>query len=223
MRDLGKAFTFLFKDPSWVSKSLIAALWMILCIVGIGFLVLAGYYIQVTQRVMRREPVVLPGWNDIGAKLFLGLKFFAVFFIYLLPVLILIFPAVALAVAGEMSDNAELYGVLVSVYLFGFALFVIPFAITLTLLSPIICYRFAEREKIGDAIDIVRILPLFKSQWQNSLIVALITAALQSFAGIGILFLLVGVFFTIFYAYLVSAYMNGLLGLEQKEFGVAAQ
>jgi hypothetical protein len=217
MKDLGKAFSFLFKDPNWVRKSLIAALWMILCLVGIGFFVLAGYLVQVTQRAMRGEEPALPAWNDIGVKLALGFKLFVVFLIYIVPIVVLAFPAITLGIAGELTDNPDLFGVIAAVYMFGFALFVIPYAIALSLLTPTICYRFAASEKIRDAIDVVRNVSLFTRNWQNSLIVALISAGLQSFAGIGVLFFFVGMFFTVFYAYLVSAYLTGLLGREQTE------
>jgi hypothetical protein len=223
MKDLAKAFSFLFKDPSWMSKCLIAALWMVLCLLGIGLFVLAGYLLQVTQRVMRREEPTLPAWNDIGAKFVLGLKLFAVFLIYLFPILLLAFPGIALGIAGEITGNTDLFGVIVAVYMFGFTLFVIPYAIALSLLTPIICYRLAQTEKIRDAIDIVRNLSLFKQNWQNTLIVALIAAGLQSFAGIGVLFFFVGVFFTVFYAYLVGAYLTGLLGREQQDPEAASQ
>lgn len=216
MKDLGKAFTFLFKDPQWVSKTAIAALWMILCVFLVGFFVLAGYFVQVTQRVMRREENPLPSWDGIGVKLVLGLKYAVVYLIYLLPVFILLFPVIGLAIATEVSGNEDAIGVAATVYLFGFTLFIIPYSLALTLFTPIITYRFAERERIGDAIDIVRVVGLFKRNWQNSLVVALIVAAIQSFAGIGIFLFLIGVFFTIFYAYLTGSYLSGLLYLESQ-------
>ena len=94
MKDLGKAFSAYFKDPQWFSKTLIAILWMFLCIVGIGIFVLAGYFVQVTQRVMRKEEIVLPSWGDIGSKIVTGFKFCVAYFVYMIPIFILFAPGV---------------------------------------------------------------------------------------------------------------------------------
>ena len=98
---------------------------------------------------------------------------------------------------------------------FGFTLIVIPYSLAFALLIPIISYRFAERERISDALDIGTILRLFKRNWQNTIVVALIVVGIESFAFVGIIFFLVGVLFTMFYTYLVSAHMHGQLYLEQ--------
>ncbi|HUI66384.1 MAG TPA: hypothetical protein VL126_16180, partial [Bacteroidota bacterium] len=62
----------------------------------------------------------------------------------------------------------------------------------------------------------------FRINWQNTLVVAVITVGIESFAFIGIFLFLVGILFTLFYVYLVSAYMHGLLFLElPQERGVS--
>lgn len=214
MKDIGKAFSLPFKDPSWASKFVIAALFMLLCLIGIGIPVIVGYLIQVTQRVIRREEPALPEWSDIGVKFVLGFKYCVVYLIYLIPVLLLLIPVIGLAVATSTSDAPEMVGVLSIIYMFGFTLLVIPYSLLLTAIFPIVAYRFALREKIGDAIDLGRIFKDFRVNWQNTAVVALIAIGIQSFAFIGILFFLIGVFFTVFYVYLVSAAMHGLLYLD---------
>ena len=214
MKDIGKAFSLPFKDPSWASKFLIAGLFMLLCILGIGFPIIVGYLIQVTQRVIRREEPPLPEWNDIGVKFVLGFKYCIVYLIYMIPVFLLVIPVIGLAVATSTSDAPDMVGVLTVIYMFGFTLLVVPYALFLTALFPIVAYRFALREKISDAIDIGQIFRDFRGNWQNTVVVALVAVGIQSFAFIGILFVLIGVFFTVFYVYLVSAAMHGLLYLE---------
>ena len=214
MKDIGKAFSLPFKDPSWVSKFVIAALFMLLCLVGIGIPVMVGYLIQVTQRIMRREETVLPQWSDIGVKFVIGFKYCVVYVIYLIPVMLLVIPVIGLAVATGTADAPEMVGVLAIVYMFGFTLLVIPYSLLLTAISPIIAYRFALRERIRDGIDLGVIFRDFRLHWQNTVVVALITIGIQLFAFIGLFFFLIGVFFTVFYVYLVSAGMHGLLYLE---------
>jgi hypothetical protein len=214
MKDIGKAFSLPFKDPSWASKFVIAALFMLLCLLGIGIPVIVGYLIQVTQRVIRHEEPALPEWSDIGVKFVLGFKYCVVYLIYLIPVFLLVIPVIGLAVATSTTDAPEMVGVLSIIYIFGFTLLVIPYSLLLTAIFPIVAYRFALREKISDAIDLGKIFKDFRINWQNTAVVALIAIGIQSFAFIGILFFLIGVFFTVFYVYLVSAAMHGLLYLD---------
>ncbi len=216
MRDIGKAFSFPFKDPEWVGKFLLAAVFMLLSLLGIGIFIMIGYFIQVTQRVMREEPNPLPEWTDIGIKFVVGFKFVVVYFVYLVPVLLLIVPMMVLSFVAELSHQPEVIGVATAVYLFGFILLIIPYSLALTALIPIISYRFAERERITDALDIAEVIRLFRRNWQGTVVVALIVVGIESFAPIGILFFLIGVFFTMFYAYLVSAYLHGALYLERE-------
>jgi len=222
MKDIGKAFSFPFKDQGWIGKFLIAAVFMILSIVGIGIFILAGYLIQVTQRVMRREEELLPEWSDIGIKFIIGFKFVVVYMVYILPVLLLLLPMMVLSILAEVSHQPEVLGVVTVVYLFGFILLIIPYSLALTALMPIISYRFAERERISDALDIAEIIRHFRRNWQSAVVVALVAVGLESFAPIGILFFLIGVFFTLFYAYLVSAYLHGALYLDRGTEVVAA-
>jgi len=222
MKDIGKAFSAPFKDPSWISKFLIAALFLLLCLVGVGIPIVAGYLIQVTQRVMRRDESIMPDWSDIGIKFVIGFKYIIVYLLYLLPVLILVVPVIGLAVATQMTDEPEMVGVFATIYLFALTLLIIPYSLVLTAIFPIVSYRFALRERIGDALDIGAVFKDFRVNWQNTLVVALIAVGIQSFAFIGIFLFLVGIFFTLFYVYLVSAYMHGLLFLElPQERGVS--
>jgi hypothetical protein len=219
MKDLGKAFSFPFKDPSWVTKFIVAAIFILLAFALVGLFIVAGYLVQVTQRVMRRDPQPLPEWTDIGVKFVVGFKFCMVYLIYLLPIFILILPIMVLAVLGEMSDQKDLFGIVSAVYTFGMMLIIIPYSLLLTLAMPIISYRFAENERIVDALDIGAIANTFKKHWQSTLVVALIAAGIQSLASVGVIFFFIGVLFTLFYAYLVTAYLNGALAVEQTGAG----
>ncbi len=214
MKDLGKAFSFIFKDPRWVTKLLVAAGFMLLSIFVIGIFVLVGYFIQLTQRVMRREEYPLPEWTDIGVKFVTGIKFVIVYFVYLLPILLLVVPIITVAIVSAVSEQPEVMAAFITVYMFGFTLIVIPYSLALTLLLPIITYRFAREEKMGDALDIAAIVREFRGNWENTLIVALITLGVESFAAVGIIAFLIGIFFTLFYAYGVSHYLSGALYLS---------
>jgi hypothetical protein len=221
MRDLGKAFSFIFEDPQWLLKMVIAALFMLLSFVGLGLFVLLGYIVELTQRVIRREQYPLPEWKDVGVKFVLGFKYFVVLFIYALPFILLFIPLVVLTAITAMSDASQALSAFLAVYTFGFILLLIPYVLFFILLTPIITYRFALRERISDGLDIGGILNDFGRNWQNTLVVAMISVGLESFAGIGVLAFLIGIFFTLFYAYAVVGHMYGTLYLSTQE-GVAA-
>lgn len=211
MDDIGRAFTFPFRDPQWFVKFLIGCLMCILAVVGIGFLILAGYFIQITQRAIRNEERVLPDWDGIGQKLVLGIKIVIVYLVYLLPVILLMIPLFPLAILTDRPEAGDIVGLFSLVYFFGFVLLIVPYSIALTIASPIINYRFALNESIGDALDIGAIVRDFGKNWQNVLVVVLITIGVQSFAWIGVVLFLVGVLFTMLYSYMVPAYLSGML------------
>jgi hypothetical protein len=214
MGDIGRAFTFPFKDPQWFVKFLIGCLMCMLAVIGIGFFILAGYFIQITQRVIRNEERVLPEWDGIGEKLVLGVKIVIVYLVYLLPVFLLMIPLFPLAILTDRPEAGDLVGLFSLVYFFGFTLLIVPYSIALTVASPVINYRFAVNERVSDALDIGAIIKDFGKNWQNVLVVALITIGVQSFAWIGVVLFIVGVLFTILYSYMVPAYLAGMLYLD---------
>lgn len=223
MKDLGKAFTFPFKDPAWAAKFLLAALFMVLAFLVVGVFILGGYFVRVMQRVMRREEPVLPEWTDVGVMLIVGFKFCVALVIYALPVFLVYFPFLILVGISAASDTGDGLSAFAGAFLAIVVFFlVIPYSLLIVLLSPIIAYRFAERESIGDALDIGGVFKAFTRNWQSATLVALIGVGLSSLAPIGIIFFIIGIFFTIFYSYLVMAYMSGLLYLEQSKELAAA-
>jgi Protein of unknown function (DUF4013) len=214
MNDLGKAFSSYFKDPAWFTKTLGAALFMILSVFGVGILILAGYFVQIAQRVMRREDPVLPRWDGLGRKIAVGFKFCVVYLVYLIPVLLLLFPVFFILLLTGGGEETDTISIILSIYTFAVTLLLIPYGVFLSLVSPIILYRFAERERIGDAANFVHIVRLFGKDWQNTLAVALTGIGIQSIAPVGFMILGVGIFFTVFYSLVVTAHMSGLLGLN---------
>jgi hypothetical protein len=217
MRDIGKAFSFPFQDPDWIVKFLLGVLFLLLSVFGIGIFIVAGYLVQITHRVMRNESPLLPEWSDIGVKFVIGFKYLLVCFLYLLPAFVLMVPVVILAMVGAATESPEAVSLAIVVYLFGLMLIVLPYSLLFTLLLPTITYRFAANEKMSEALDLPSVLREFKANWQTNTVVALLAVGVQWMAGLGVILLLVGVLFTIFYSYVVSAYLTGALYRERLE------
>ncbi len=209
MKNIGEAFTFPFKDPNWLSKFLLGGIFVLLSCLLIGIPVLFGYYIELIQRMRRNEPQPLPEWSEPGVKFITGFKFLVTLFVYYIPLVVLAVPLFIILIisAVQQSTFAGLFGgatALTVVFLV-----IIPYSLFITILTPVIAIRFAERESISDGLQIGTILTLFKKHWQDAVIATLITIGVGTLASLGLIFFIVGIFVTSFYASLIRFHMYG--------------
>src|SRR5436190_419396 len=117
----GRAFTYVTEDPEWLKKVGIAAL--VLLIPVVGGIILLGWGQEITRRVINDDPTPLPDWSNFGDLLIKGLKVFVVILIYILPILVIYGcgagSAIGLAaIAGKSSDNAGAIGGAISLLTF---------------------------------------------------------------------------------------------------------
>jgi hypothetical protein len=222
MDDLGRSLAFPFRDANWVLKFIVGIAFMLLSVIGLGLPVLAGYYIQTVGRSMRSEEPLLPDWTDIGVMFITGFKFCVVYFIYLLPAILLILPALLIGIVAGLGELPDGFGAVVTIYTFGMLLIYIPYILAFTLLSPVITCRFAVNERISEALDIGAILRDFRAVWPTATVTVLLTIILQSLAWVGIFFFLIGVLVTIFYSIVVSAHLFGAVHRTRVREGAVA-
>ena len=65
--DYGTAFTFITKDENWISKAVMAAVFVLLLpFLGLGSLLLIGWAIAVARHVINGEKETLPEWSELG-------------------------------------------------------------------------------------------------------------------------------------------------------------
>jgi hypothetical protein len=81
--EFGRAFTYATQDPDWLKKVGIAA--VILIIPILGAIVVLGWGLEITRRVINNDPVPLPDWSNFTDHLILGLKGFVVGLVFGLP------------------------------------------------------------------------------------------------------------------------------------------
>ncbi len=212
MNNFGDAFTFPFKDPNWFSKFMIGGIFIFLSFFLIGIPVLYGYCIEIQQRVRRGEQYPLPEWKDVGVKFILGFKYLVTLLIYYIPVFLVLIPVVLLLVV----QNLDIPGTPRILTEWGMELmlvvFLIGYSLLISLLSPIISVKFAEHEKIREGLDVGNIILLFSKHWQDTLIAILLGMGVGIFAVVGLLFFIVGIFFTTFYALVVRYHLFGQIG-----------
>ncbi len=101
--DLQTLLTFPFRDPEWRRKG-----WMGSLMVSLGFIVpilpsiiLMGYVAQIMKGIIEenKDPF-LPEWDDWGKLINDGWKPFAVSFVIMLPIFVILFLGIGLAIGG---------------------------------------------------------------------------------------------------------------------------
>lgn len=81
--EFGRAFTYITQDPDWLKKVGIAAGLMLIPV--LGWIVVGGWGLEITRRVIHDDPNPLPDWSDFGNFAMLGLKGFVVGLVFSLP------------------------------------------------------------------------------------------------------------------------------------------
>jgi hypothetical protein len=204
--DFGKAFSFVFDDPDWVQKVLIGGLVNLIPV--IGQLLVTGYMLNVGRNVIRGEPRPLPEWSDFGQILIDGVYAFIIGLIYSLPIIILmcvvLFPT--LAIGGAFSDDGDLgaIGVLGSCC---FAAFAMIYGIALGwLFLPAALARYADTNDLMSALRFGEVLDISRANPVVFLIALLITWAVGFLASFGVVLCVIGIWFTQFYAQVVTGH-----------------
>lgn len=115
--DVGRALSYVLRDPRWVVRVVAAA--ALLLVPFFGWVLLFGYGMRIVRQVAAGVDLPLPGWNDWGGLFGDGLRAFGVSVVWsLLPSAVFVIPRVA---AG--SDAAVPQAI-------GFALNLVAFVVT---------------------------------------------------------------------------------------------
>jgi hypothetical protein len=206
--DFGKAFGFQFEDSDWLKKIGIGALLLIIPL--LGALWVAGWSLEITKRVIRRDPAPLADWEDFGGYLVRGFQVFIIGFVYALPIILIstcisvLFPSVFDPGSSGEDVSAAIWVVVVCVnclsLLYGILLaFVIPAALG----------NFADKEQFGAAFHFGEVLSLVRAA-PMAYLLALIGNLLAGFiAMLGIILCFIGVVLTNAYAQSVIGHLNG--------------
>lgn len=215
--DIGKAFTFVGEDPKWVSKLaiggglVVATGLLIFTLVGWLFplAIIFGYLVQVTRNVIAGEQRALPEWENWGLLMSDGFKALGVVLILALPVLLVsLFTTVPAAVLNATSGG-EGSAAGAGLSLLG-ACLLLPLAVLYSLLVPIALGRYAATRNIGASLRFGELFSILRGNFVNYLLIFLLTGFVTgTIAQLGVIACVIGVFFTIFYAYLVNHHLYG--------------
>ncbi len=208
----GDAFTFVFQDQDWFKKLIIPGL--VLLIPIIGQLVVMGWYLRVTQNVIRNNPSPLPELN-FGEDLGLGFKAFVVALVYSIPLMVVYLP-VGIIGALASNSNEDVFVTLVGIVSVCGGLVALIYGIALALALPAAYARVAMEGTIGAGLKFGEVLSMVKNALVPYLLVALGSIAASFIASLGSVACGIGVLLTVPYSMVIMGHLYGQAYMEAK-------
>jgi len=210
--NFGLAFSYVFEDTDWVKKVLIAAVLLIIPI--IGWLIVAGWMIEITRRVIRNETPFLPEWNDFGKFIVDGLLITVISMIYSIPSIILnvIIQPISMFMQNSTQDgsgesNAIIIGLSIVLICLGCVVFIYSLIISIGL--PAAYANFAVKGSFGAAFNFGEVIGLIRAA-PGAYLITFLGSIVASFIGaLGLIACFIGVLATMAYATVVQAHLWG--------------
>ncbi len=202
---VGRAFSYAFQDPQWLKKLLIGLIMMIIPIVG--WLILFGYLLRITQQVATGTDTSLPEWDDFGRDLVLGLKGALTYFVWSFPAVVLSACAQVLQVVTGVSgdDSAPVLAAALACV----ACLSIVVGLAVSYVMPLPLSRLAVAGSLNDAFALGAIFREIGHAKTSLLLVLAITLVLSFAVPLGLLLCGVGILATLLYSFLVRAHLWG--------------
>jgi hypothetical protein len=154
--NLEKALTYPFEDKQWASKIGMGALISIVPILNFAWI---GYIVGLIHRVIKGDPLPLPGWDDLGKKFIEGLILFLAGLVYALPAILLIggmlviwLPAI-LAGGNYTQDVTNALIATGSVISLSLICFLILYGLALSIAFPAIYVEYALKGTFASCFD----------------------------------------------------------------------
>lgn len=212
--NFGKAFSFVFDDPDWLKKIAIAGL--VLLIPIIGEIVVLGWALNISKRVMNQDPIVLPDIN-FGDDLARGFMGFVIGFVYSLPItLISSFLGIMDGIVSANVDSNGILAVLTMVYsCFGLLSFI--YGVLIALVIPAAYSLYLAEGTLGAAFNLSKIFGMLKVNIGAYILVFLGTLVAGLIVPFGFIACVIGVIFTAAYSQAVMGHFYGQAYLEYKK------
>jgi hypothetical protein len=216
--DIGSAFTYMFDDEEWIKKLaigggiLLLALILSPIIIGIFlFLPVTGYMIEVLRNVRDGHAKPLPAWDDFGGLFKTGLFVALIGLVYYLIPILLSCVSAGVQMIPEMADMGSDAAGMLQVVAVCINCFQIVLNLVVAIIFPAAMIRYAQYGTFGSAFEFGEIFGFVRNNIGDYIIVILLTWVAGLIAGFGLILCFIGVFFTMFWSYLVAGNLYGQL------------
>jgi hypothetical protein len=215
--EFGRAFTYPFEDRDWLKKLGIAggiaviSIVLSIVIIGIaGFILLSGWMLEITRRVINRDPVPLPDWDDFGGLFSKGIQAFVVGLVYSIPAILLsaCVNLLPLALGGDTSSDQTM-ATTISLAMTCVGCLSALYSIFLGIVLPAALGRLAATGQMGAAFRFGEVFALVRAA-PAAYIMVLIGGLLASIiAGLGVILCVIGLVITIPYSMAINGHLYG--------------
>jgi hypothetical protein len=210
--EYGRAFSYVFEDAEWMKKVGIAAL--VILIPLVGPIILMGWGLEITRRVINLDPSPLPGWEDFGSYLSKGFQAFVVSLVYALPVLLIVGcgQVTIFGSAAALGNNldSDVAGGLITAVSACTGCLALILGIAAGILSPAAIGKLADTGQLGAAFRIGEVFATFRAAVGPYIISMVIVAvAAMVLSPVGALACGIGALVT---SALISAFSGHLYG-----------
>jgi VanZ family protein len=213
--DIGRSFTHMFEDESWIMKIVIGGILLVIPIVN--FMAL-GYMLEALKRSADGVDIPLPEWDDFGGKFMKGLMLFVIGLVYTIPIWLIacaIWALMFLAGAAESDTLMSMVGLLSTCATCLYLVWII----VVWLVMPAAWTRYAVTGEFMSAFQFGELFSYIRSNVANYIVGIILVGVAGFVAGFGVIACFVGVLFTMFWAYLVMAHLLGQVHRESLAAG----
>jgi hypothetical protein len=185
--------------------------WVILIPLLVAFVLVCGYSVEITRRVIRGNAEELPEWDNWGGLFTDGLKVWVIGIVYALPMIIV---GICLGIpSGLLSEDAEglatLLGLVVGCLDF-------LWAIVMSITLPAAIAFYVDYDDIGAAFRFSEIFAFVRDNLKTYLVTFVMSWVANFVGGLGSIVCGVGWLVTGPYAWMVTGHLYGQAYLESK-------
>jgi hypothetical protein len=203
--DFAKPFTYVFDDPRWLQKILIGGLFYLAGFLIVGWFFILGYVARLVRNVVAGAAVPLPEWDELGEFFSEGLRLVGVMLVYFVPTFVLIFTVVIPAGILGGVDNEGLQALGSGIAGCVSCLFV-PLILAMIIFMPASLLFAVMEQRFGAAFEFSRIWAFIRANVGNYLLAVVVYFIARFLGGFGIALLCIGVIFTGFWSFLITAH-----------------
>ena len=187
MEDIARTILYVLDDRDWLKKVVVGAAFTFLSFFLVGIPFVFGYMLEVQRRIVRDVQPVLPEWDDLPAKFMDGLKLFGIALVFL----------ACFGIFGLIFGRIPFLGWLLTGVL----------ALALSMAFLYVMVRFALTGDPREAINVPKIYDAVKANFVDYLLASFLWLVYTAVAQLGVLACGVGLFFTLFWAWLAVSYL----------------